>query len=190
MDDDLETIKSPFMLNLRYEWDYKGRAGEMPTCFNIFGNPTAIAKAAGLDIELPDVDNTDPAYWAELHRLGWKKHLDGRIVSPWHEGDPDYAFLMRINDAAEVWFDIEEGIKVMSRGKYTPIVLDWIADLARKGIPMTFPDDNQPCVWAQIRMHGSIDAAEVFSQYGLISDHRDICFVPTPEWIKSVKKTS
>jgi hypothetical protein len=182
-----EDFSSPFMLDLPFEVDFAGRPGEVPTCFNVFGNPTRIAWAAGLDIELPDVDSTDRAYWAEVHRTGWKQRLEGKIVSPWQEGDPDYAFLTRIGDAAEVWFDIEEGIKVMSRGKHTPIVLDWLATLARKGVPMTFPDTGRPSVWAQMRVYGAgIKASDVFLPYGMVMESNDICFAPSADWIRKV----
>ena len=30
---------------------------------NVFANATRIARALGLDIELPGVDSTGPAYW-------------------------------------------------------------------------------------------------------------------------------
>ena len=186
-----ESVSSPFMLDLVYERDYAGRPEDMPTRFNVFGDPTRIAWAAGLDIELPDVDSTDKAYWAEVHRTGWKHRLDGKVVCPWHEGDPDYAFLMRIGDAAEVWFDIEEGIKVMSRGKHTPVVLDWLAELARKGIPMTFPDTGEPSVWASIRIYcAGVEADEVFAPHGMIPNRQDINFVPSPEWYQKIARHS
>src|SRR5450759_1292397 len=44
----------------------------------MFGNPTRIAQALGLDIELPDSDRENPAYWERVHAKGWKPPVGGQ----------------------------------------------------------------------------------------------------------------
>jgi len=54
---------------------------------NIFADATAVARALGLDIELPDCDNQDPAYWDRIHANGgYKRRVEGRIADPWWGG--------------------------------------------------------------------------------------------------------
>ena len=45
---------------------------------NIFAEATAVARALGLDIELPDSDNDDPAYWQQTHADGGCKRPYGQ----------------------------------------------------------------------------------------------------------------
>ena len=79
---------------------------------SIFADVTAVARALGLDIELPDPDNQDPAYWQQVHANGgYKRRIEGRIADTWPNGDPDWALLLRL-PWGEVWFDIEEGVKL------------------------------------------------------------------------------
>jgi len=79
---------------------------------NIFADATTVACALGLDIELPDSNNEDPAYWERIHANGgYKGRIEGRIADPWLDGDPDWALLLRL-PWGEVWFDIEEGVKL------------------------------------------------------------------------------
>lgn len=57
---------------------------------NVFCDPTRIARALGLDVELPDVGNRDPAYRDEVRRVDWKPALRGRVADTEEErGDPD-----------------------------------------------------------------------------------------------------
>jgi hypothetical protein len=50
---------------------------------NVFGNATDIARALGLDVELPDCDNEDPDYWDRIHADGgYKCRIEGRIADP------------------------------------------------------------------------------------------------------------
>ena len=69
-------------------------------------SPTPIARALGLDIELPNVNSRDQAYWDEVLREGWKPPLRGKIADTEEErGDPDWCSLM-ILPFCEVRFDL------------------------------------------------------------------------------------
>jgi hypothetical protein len=86
----------------------------------IFADATAVARALGLDIELPDPDDEDPAYWEQIHADGgYKRRIEGRIADPWLKGDPDWALLLRL-PWGEVWFDIEEGTNSSSPPSRSP----------------------------------------------------------------------
>ncbi len=65
------------------------RVSRLKVRINVFGNATCIARALGLDIELPGLDSTGPAHWDEIHRLGWKPSLRGKVTDPEEDGDPD-----------------------------------------------------------------------------------------------------
>jgi hypothetical protein len=79
---------------------------------NIFADATAGAPALGLDMELPNSDREDPAYWEQIHAYGgYKRRFEGRIADPWWRGDPDWAPLLRLR-WGEVWFEFEEGIEL------------------------------------------------------------------------------
>jgi hypothetical protein len=113
---------------------------------NIFADATQIARALGLDIELPDSDNDDPAYWERIHADGgYKRRIEGRIADPWLNGDPDWALLLRL-PWGEVWYDIEEGIKFFlpaAEISHARLLLD---GLRAKGIDLT-GDDGRSLVW-------------------------------------------
>ena len=81
---------------------------------NVFGDPTRIARALGLEIELPDVDSRNPAYWEELRCVGWKPGLRGRVADTEEErGDPDWCTL-QVHAWGRVRFDLEEGVVVQT----------------------------------------------------------------------------
>ena len=69
------------------------RLSRLKVRINVFANATRIARALGLDIELPGVDSSGPAYWDEVHRLGWKPPLRGKVADPEEDGDPDWCTL-------------------------------------------------------------------------------------------------
>src|ERR1700677_1859136 len=100
---------------------------------SLFGDPTKIAQALGLDIELPDVDCVDPAYWERVHTKGWKPQLLGKIADPEFNGDPDWCSLLRL-DFAEVRFDLEEGIKFMTELPDLSRVIELLYRLQDAGI--------------------------------------------------------
>ena len=58
------------------------------------------------------LETGDPAYWKRIHANGgYKTHIADQIADPWWNGDPDWALLVQ-TPWGEVWFDIEEGVKL------------------------------------------------------------------------------
>ena len=113
---------------------------------NLFGDSTRIARALGLDIELPDPDNEDPSYWERVHADGgYKRRIDGKIADPWWNGDPDWSLLLRL-PWGEVWFDIEEGVKLFLVADDTPRAMLLIESLRAKGISVT-DETGKSLVW-------------------------------------------
>jgi hypothetical protein len=108
---------------------------------SLFGNPTRIAQALGLDIELPDPDREDPEYWERVHANGWKPQLVGKIADPEFNGDPDWCSLLRL-DFGEVRFDLEEGIKIMTELPDLPRVMELVYRLGDAGIPLKDADGS------------------------------------------------
>lgn len=104
---------------------------------NVFGDPTRIARLLGLEIELPDPDNVDPEYWRRIHADGgYKRRIAGKIADPWLEGDPDWALLKRL-PWGEVWFDIEEGIKLFVAAASIAHALELVDVLRTRGIALS-----------------------------------------------------
>jgi hypothetical protein len=113
---------------------------------NIFADATAVARALGLDIDLPDSDNEDPAYWEQVHADGgYKRRIEGRIADPWFKGDLDWALLLRL-PWGEVWFDIEEGIKLFLPAAEIVRALLLLDGLRAKGIGLS-GEDGSSLVW-------------------------------------------
>jgi hypothetical protein len=142
---------------------------DIPVTINLFGDPTTIARAFGLDIELPDVDNTDAAYWERIHAEGWKLKLYGKIADPWEHGDSDWAKLL-VYPFCEVWFDIEEGIKFRTRVKNIRATMELVYTLAKKGIDLIDPD-GQSRVRASQNVWGYQipDAGPALEEAGLVA---------------------
>ena len=106
----------------------------------IFADATAVARALGLDIELPDPDNEDPAYWMQVHANGgYKRRIEGRIADVWSNGDPDWALLLRL-PWGEVWFDIEEGVKLFVPAAEISRALILLEGLRANGIRLSGED--------------------------------------------------
>ena len=143
---------------------------ELPVSINLFGDSTRIAQALGFDIELPDVDNTDEAYWERIHAEGWKPKLRGKIADPWECGDPDWAKLLEF-PFCEVWYDLEEGIKFRTRVKNVRATMDIIYALASKGIALVDPDDGKSLVRVSQSMFGYRipDAGSELEKAGLVA---------------------
>jgi len=126
---------------------------------SLFGDPTKIAHALGLDIELPDVDCTDPDYWERVHATGWKPQLAGKIADPEFDGDPDWCTLLRL-DCGTVRFDLEEGIKIVTELRHLPGAMQLVYRLGDAGIPLKNEDGDwlvyaMGCVFPQ---HPDFDA--------------------------------
>jgi hypothetical protein len=113
---------------------------------NIFADATDVAHALGLDIELPDANNEDPAYWDRVHANGgYKRRIEGRIADPWLEGDADWALLLRL-PWGEVWFDIEEGVKLFLPAAEIAHALLLLDGLRGKGAGLS-GEDGRSLVW-------------------------------------------
>jgi hypothetical protein len=106
---------------------------------SLFGDPTKIVRAPGLDIELPDPDRVEPAYWKRAHAEGWKQRLVGKIAGPEMNDDPDWCRLLRF-DFAEVRSDLAEGIKFWTEIQNLPRVMDLAYRLCDFGIPLKDED--------------------------------------------------
>ncbi len=150
---------------------------------NIFADATAVARALGLDIELPDCDNEDPAYWERVHANGgYKRRIEGRIADPWLEGDLDWSLLLRL-PWGEVWFDIEEGVKLFLPAAEIARALLLLDGLRAKGICLT-GEDGKSRVWvsptrfddgAMERVRGQSEAA------GLVQGFNEIVWELPPD---------
>lgn len=136
---------------------------------NVFGDPTRIARALGLEIDLPDVDSRDPAYWEELRRVGWKPGLRGRVADTEEErGDPDWCTL-QVHAWGRVRSDLEEGVVVQTTvGDLLP-ALDLVHGLAARGVPLR-GSDGSALVWIMQSVfgHGVPDASAAFAAAGLV----------------------
>lgn len=84
-----------------------------------YEDPTAAAKALGVDVELPDLGITAPDYWARFDRKAWRDGLKGRIAMSDEDidrYDPDWVRLAvfptegEAQPPIELWFDLEDGV--------------------------------------------------------------------------------
>lgn len=93
-------------------------AEEVPFAVTWFEDAGDAAKALGINVELPDLGNADPDFWASFDRQAWRARLKGRIAMDDEEldrGDPDWVRLARFSGKVEgqpieLWFDLEDGI--------------------------------------------------------------------------------
>ena len=99
---------------------------------NVLEDATMVARALGLDVELPDVGSRDPAYWEALRRDGWKRKLRGRVLDTEEDGDPDWCTLLAFPFCA-VRFDLEEGVVVLTTVADLVPALDLVQGLAGRG---------------------------------------------------------
>jgi hypothetical protein len=180
--------ESPYFLEGSWE-DYEAEPGRLPLTISIHGDPNPIAWAAGLDIELPIYYSNDREYWERIHREGWKPRLRGKIISTWEpHGDPDYAFLKRV-PGGEMWYDIEEGIKIFTRVADLKLALGYLQELRRNGAALTWrepgdPDDGCSMVWVAQRVGGCRvpDATPYYEEAGLVPhpDFKGFVYEPPP----------
>ena len=135
---------------------------------NLFGDPTRIARALGLDVELPDVDSRDQAYWDALRRDGWKPALRGRIADTEEErGDPDWCTL-QVHPWGRVRFDLEEGVVVATDVAGLLPALDLVHGLAGRGVPLREAGGSALVKVIQTTSgHGVPDASAAFAAAGL-----------------------
>jgi hypothetical protein len=150
---------------------------DIPFIVNLFGDPTQIARALGLDIELPDPDQTDAAYWAEIHRTGWKHKLVGKVADQnllnGHY-DADWVLLIEKPFCA-IWFDIEEGIRFRGKADQFAETIALVRSLEAKGIPFWW-EDGDCLIRASQSMFapGLPDLGPIFEAAGLVAhDNRE-----------------
>ncbi len=150
---------------------------------NIFADATAVARALGLDIELPDSNNEDPAYWQRVHADGgYKRRVEGRIADPWLKGDPDWALLLRL-PWGEVWFDIEEGVKLFLPAAEIARALLLLDGLRAKGVGLS-SDDGESLVWVSpTRFDGGVlqRVRDRLEAAGLVQGFNQIVWEPPPD---------
>jgi hypothetical protein len=114
---------------------------DIPMILTWFEDATDAARALGLDIELPDVGETDKAYWANLDRQAWRDALKGKVDMDPDEidaCDPDWVLLKNIDGGRkkggiEIWFDIEEGVRFRFRVGNAATVARIIHEAAARG---------------------------------------------------------
>ena len=150
---------------------------------NLFADATTVARALGLDIELPDPDNQDPAYWERIHADGgYKRRIEGRIADPWLEGDPDWALLLRL-PWGEVWFDIEEGVKLFLPAAEITRALLLLDGLRAKGIPLRDEDGKSLVRVSPTRFHDGVleRVRDRLEAAGLVQGFNAIVWEPPPD---------
>ncbi|QQP89861.1 hypothetical protein IGS68_00845 [Skermanella sp. TT6] len=169
--------ESPYFLDCT-NGDYLAHPELFPLTISIHGDPNPIAWAAGLDIELPIYYSDDKEYWERIRREGWKPRLRGKIVSTWEpNGDWDYAFLKRV-PGGELWYDIEEGIKIFTTLGDLKLALGYLQELRRNGAALTWiepgdPDDGVSMVWITQRIGiDSPDPTPIYEEAGLVPHRR------------------
>lgn len=149
---------------------------------NLFGNPTRIARLLGLDVELPDPDNVAPEYWQRIHGDGgYKRRIADKIADPWWEGDPDWALLKRV-PWGEIWFDLEEGIKLFVAAADIVYALELIDALRTRGVEMS-DEQGKSLVWATPTRftEGSLDRFGAhMAAAGLVQGCNDTIWVLPP----------
>ena len=146
------------------------RLSRLKVRINVFGDASRIARALGLDIELPGVDSSGPAYWDEVHRLGWKPPLRGKVADPEEDGDPDWCTL-QVHAWGRVRFDLKEGVVVTTTVAGLLPALDMVHGLAARGVPLRDGDG-----WARVKIMqaapsgGAPDASGAFAAAGLVPE--------------------
>jgi hypothetical protein len=106
---------------------------DIPVLVNWFDNPTAVARAMGLAIELPDPDNPDVADFAV--QRAWRRALSGKIemtAAEMARSDPDWVRLKRLGGSVAVWFDLGTGIVFRCDAADIHLAASSIRELARR----------------------------------------------------------
>jgi len=150
---------------------------------SLFDEPTKIAHALGIDIELPDADNEDPAYWERVRADGgYKRRIEGQIADPWWKGDPDWALLLRL-PWGEVWFDIEEGVKLILMAQDFPRALLLLDSLRAKGIRLIGEDSTSLVRVSPTRLDDEVLARvrERLAASGLVKGDNEIVWELPPD---------
>ena len=137
---------------------------------NILEDATVVARALGLEVELPDVGSRDPAYWEAVRRDGWKPALRGRVFDTEENGDDDWCTLL-VFPWGRVRFDLEEGVVVMTTVAGLVPALDLVHGLAgRGGVALRGPDGRARVKATQCDFRQDVSAA--FAAAGLVPEDR------------------
>ena len=113
---------------------------------------------------------------------GYKLRLEGRIADPWREGDPDWALLLRL-PWGEVWFDIEEGIKLFLPAAEISRALLLLDGLRVQGIRLS-GEDGESLVWATPTTLGGSELRRVRERLeaaGLVQGFNEIVWELPPD---------
>jgi hypothetical protein len=131
-------------------------SADIPFAVHWFEDSAAIARALGLHIDLPDVNNDSPDYWDGFDRVGWRRSLQGKVpMSPDElaSSDPDWVRLKCLEHGIEVWFDLEEGIVFRCVARHIARVVFFIRRLAM-GHDLRLEAETQPLVTASQSLAG------------------------------------
>lgn len=134
---------------------------EVPFQVIWYEDPSAAARALGVDVDLPDLGITDTEYWARFDRKAWRDALKGRVAMSNEEidhCDPDWMRLALFpaenepDRPIELWFDLEDGIVFRcAAGQLGEVVALIQTAAARAGLVLS--DEWPGCVTAmQTRM--------------------------------------
>lgn len=138
------------------------QAEEVPFRVIWFEDATLAAKALGVDIELPDLGNTDQQFWDSFDRKAWRDGLRGRVAMSDQEldrYDPDWVRLAvfpagRGAESIELWFDLEDGIVFRCSAATLGDVVALIRAAAHRA-SLTLSETWPGCVWASQSMAGA-----------------------------------
>lgn len=151
---------------------------DVPLLVTWYEDATVIARALGLDIDLPDVGCRDPEYWAKFDRKAWRHALKGKVAmidEDIDRTDPDWIRLIQ-GDGYEVWFDLETGVCFRCTVGTVGRVVDLIRlTAAEKGVRLA--DDWPGYVYAMRGVYGGgapddEDIAPLLEAAGFIEDKR------------------
>ncbi|MGD0106438.1 MAG: hypothetical protein ABSC06_20720 [Rhodopila sp.] len=158
-------------------------AEDVPVCVNVFGDATRIARALGLDIELPDVDGGSEYWQAIWAKPGnWKAPLRGTVSDLGEEnGDPEWAELINYGSFS-VHFDVEEGIRFRLNARDLPEVLNIVRGLRARGVPLW--DTEIGClVWVNQSLLGyGVPLLDEYSSYCGLVGHMTSRFERPVHW--------
>ena len=157
-----------------FEWPFDHRRR---VTLKILGDPNPVVQALGLDIVLPDPDSPDVVQWND-DPGGWKPALRGRIVDPLENGDTEWVLLMA-PEWGRIWFDLEEGVKVLFQAERMDEVMALLATLDAHGVPFSFPN-GRARIWL---MPGGMayDTPEVIERIeatGFVANTRRDIWIP------------
>lgn len=128
-----------------------------------YEDPTAAARALGVQVRLPDLGITDRDYWERFDRKAWRDALKGKVAMGDEEidrCDPDWVRLAVFpaegdpEHPIELWFDLEDGIVFRcTAGHLGEVAQRILAAAASAGL--TLSEDWPGCVIAMRTAYGN-----------------------------------